>query len=171
MIRDVRQGFSRNAKLIGVVIISGRDYYILRSIFFSLLSRNNEEIVVLFNVLHSIKRFHIKPKVKALFNSTVKEIKSESIVLQTPEGIKELKNDFTFILIGFHPDMKHLLSYGVQINPGTLGPMYDEKTFETNVPGLYACGSIVAGKYNNKIFVENGRLHGAVIVAAIRSKL
>lgn len=110
-------------------------------------------------------------EVKALFNSTVKEIKDESIVVQTPDGIRELKNDFTFVLIGFHPDMKHLQSYGVQINPDTLGPVFDEKTLETNVPGLYACGSIVAGKYNNKIFVENGRLHGAVIVAAIRSKL
>ncbi len=108
-------------------------------------------------------------EVKALFNSTVKEIKEETIVVRTSDGTKELKNDFTFVLIGFHPDTKHLQSYGVCINPETLGPVHDEKTFETNVSGLYVCGSIVAGKNNNKVFVENGRLHGAVIVAAILS--
>lgn len=109
-------------------------------------------------------------EVKALFNSTLKEIKEESILVQSSDGIKEFNSDFIFVLIGFHPDTKHLQSYGVQINPDTLGPVYDEKTLETNVQGLYACGSIVAGKYNNKIFVENGRLHGAIIISAILGK-
>lgn len=109
-------------------------------------------------------------EVRAIFGSTVKEIREESILVETPEGVQELKNDFTFVLIGFHPDTTHLQKFGVQINPETLGPVCDEKTFETNVPGLYVCGSIVAGKFNNKIFVENGRLHGAAIVASILPK-
>jgi thioredoxin reductase (NADPH) len=109
-------------------------------------------------------------EVKALFSSTVKEIREECIVVQTPDGIHELKNDFTFVLIGFHPDTTHLQQFGVQINPETLGPVCNEQTFETNVPGLYVCGSIVAGKFNNKIFVENGRLHGSAIVASILAK-
>jgi thioredoxin reductase (NADPH) len=109
-------------------------------------------------------------EVKAFFNSTVREIKEESILIDSADGMTELKNDFTFVLIGFHPDTKHLQSYGVQINPETLGPIHNEKTFETNVAGLYVCGSIVAGKNNNKIFVENGRLHGPIIVNAILKK-
>lgn len=108
-------------------------------------------------------------EVKAFFSSKVKEIKQESIVIQTPAGSEELENDFTFVHIGFHPDTRHLQRYGVQINPETLGPVHNARTLETNVSGLYVCGSIVAGKNNNKIFVENGRLHGAVIVAAILS--
>jgi hypothetical protein len=34
---------------------------------------------------------------------------------------------------------------------------------------LYVAGSAVAGKFNNRIFIENGRLHGGVIVKAIRA--
>lgn len=109
-------------------------------------------------------------EVTAFFNTTVREVRPESIVLQTPEGIRELRNDFTFVLIGFHPDTQHLERYGVRINPETLGPMHDEHSLETNVPGLYVCGSIVAGKNNNKIFVENGRLHGGMIIASILQK-
>ncbi|MER3525058.1 MAG: YpdA family putative bacillithiol disulfide reductase [Ignavibacteria bacterium] len=109
-------------------------------------------------------------EIKALFNSTVKQIREECIQVKTPDGVIELKTDFTFVLIGFHPDTEHLRKYGVEIVPATLAPVHNEETLETNVPGLYVCGSIVAGKNNNKIFVENGRLHGARIVAAILKK-
>jgi len=109
-------------------------------------------------------------EVKSMFRSTVREIKPHSVVLEPPDGIKELHADFTFVLIGFHPDTEHLRRFGIEINPETLAPRYDEKTFETNVSGLYVAGSIVAGKNNNKVFVENGRLHGGVIVKSILSK-
>lgn len=109
-------------------------------------------------------------EIRAFFNTTVREIRQESLLVQTPEGLQELENDFTFVLIGFHPDTEHLRRYGVEIDPETLAPVHNEQTFETNVTGLYVCGSIVAGKNNNKIFVENGRLHGAAIVAAIASR-
>lgn len=121
-------------------------------------------------VLPDIENRIKNKEVKALFSSVVKEIKPESVLVQTPDGQNEVESDFTFVHIGFHPDTKHLQRYGVQINPETLGPVYDEKTLETNVEGLYVCGSIVAGKNNNKIFVENGRLHSAVIVSAILGK-
>ncbi|MBI4536022.1 MAG: YpdA family putative bacillithiol disulfide reductase [Ignavibacteriae bacterium] len=109
-------------------------------------------------------------EVKALFESRVREIKGGSITVETPDGVQNLKSDFTFVLIGFHPDTTHLERYGVQINPETMAPCFDEKTLETNVAGLYVAGSIVAGKNNNKVFVENGRTHGPVIVSAILSR-
>ena len=110
-------------------------------------------------------------EVRAMFSTTVKQISDGKIILNGPEGVVELRNDFTFVLIGFHPDTQHLKNYGVEINAETLAPVHDEKTFETNVPGLYVCGSLVAGKNNNKVFVENGRKHGAVIVSAILKEL
>jgi thioredoxin reductase (NADPH) len=110
-------------------------------------------------------------EIKAMFRSTICEIRNGSIVLSTQEGHHELKTDFVFVLIGFSPDTKLLRSFGVEINAETLAPHHDEKTFETNIPGLYVAGSVVAGKFNNKVFVENGRHHGSVIVASILSKL
>ena len=109
-------------------------------------------------------------EVKATFRSIVREIRLRSIVLATPGGVNELPVDFVFVLIGFHPDSELLRRFGVEINSETLAPCFDESSFETNVRGLYVAGSLVAGRNNNKVFVENGRLHGAVIVKSILSR-
>lgn len=109
-------------------------------------------------------------EVKAVFRTTVREIRRKSVVVNTPDGERELPGDFVFVLIGFHPDTAHLKRFGVEVQSDTLAPLFDESTFETNVKGLYVAGSLVAGKNNNKVFVENGRLHGAVIVKSIVSQ-
>jgi thioredoxin reductase (NADPH) len=109
-------------------------------------------------------------QVKAMFRSTVREIRPRSIVVATEEGASEVPVDFVFVLIGFHPDTELLHRFGVEINSESLAPCFDEASFETNVKGMYVAGSLVAGKNNNKVFVENGRLHGAVIVKSIMSR-
>lgn len=106
-------------------------------------------------------------EISAHFSATVSEIRTEGVRIRTPDGEREVPSDYSFVLIGFHPDTRHLQRYGVQINPETLGPVHNEQTLETNVAGLFVCGSIVAGKNNNKIFVENGRLHGRNVIDAI----
>ena len=50
-------------------------------------------------------------------------------------------------------------------------PEHDPVTLETNVPGLYLAGAVVTGKNTNRIFIENGRFHGDVIVAGIVERL
>jgi len=109
-------------------------------------------------------------EIKVLFGSTVQEIREKKLIVKTPEGAKELENDFTFVLIGFHPDTELLRRFGIEIHPETLAPLINAETFETTIPGLYAAGSVVAGRNNNKVFVENGRLHGGAIVRSILSK-
>ena len=96
-------------------------------------------------------------EIKALFNSTLCEIRPESILVKTPKEVCEIPNDFTFILTGFLPDSRLLMQFGVGVNAETLVPAYDPKTLESNVPGLYLAGSSVAGRDNNQVFVENGR--------------
>jgi thioredoxin reductase (NADPH) len=44
-------------------------------------------------------------------------------------------------------------------------------TLESNVPGIYLAGVIVAGSRTNEIFIENGRFHGRQIAAALAAKL
>ncbi len=39
-------------------------------------------------------------------------------------------------------------------------PVCDPATLESNVPGIYLGGVIVAGERTNEIFIENGRFHG-----------
>ena len=51
----------------------------------------------------------------------------------------------------------------------TLRPQYNTETYETNVPGVYLAGSIVGGRFNAEVFIENGRFHGETVVKAIAS--
>ena len=109
-------------------------------------------------------------EIKAHFNTVVSEIREQSIVVDTAGVRDEIPNDFVLVLIGFVPDVDNLRRFGVEIDPASLSPRHDERTFETNVPGLYVAGSLVAGRNNNRVFVENGRLHGKTIVASLLAK-
>jgi bacillithiol disulfide reductase len=106
-------------------------------------------------------------QINGIFGSQVKEIHAKNLVLQCPDGVRTVPADFILVLIGFRPDTQKLADYGIAVDPTTLAPRHDPETYETNVPGLYVAGSVAAGRNNNKIFVENGRLHGAAIVRAI----
>lgn len=110
-------------------------------------------------------------QIQSYFESTVARITSSEIhVLQ--KGLPlSVKADFVFVLIGYHPDTEQLKKFGVKVDPETLAPVTESSTFETNVPGLYVAGSAVAGKNNNKIFVENGRLHAFSIIPSIVKRI
>ncbi len=106
--------------------------------------------------------------VKTYFSTKVCEIREKELLLENDGGERlTIPNDFVFALTGYHPNMDFLQNMGVEMNPETVEPKCDPNTFETNVAGLYVAGSIVAGKNNNKIFIENGRLHGKAIVGSI----
>ncbi|HTX18641.1 MAG TPA: YpdA family putative bacillithiol disulfide reductase [Bacteroidota bacterium] len=106
--------------------------------------------------------------VAAYFSATVTSIREKSLVLRDATG-KELilPNDFTFVLIGYHPDESLMRTAGLVLDPESLAPVHDPKTMETTVKGIFVAGSIAAGRNNNKIFIENGRLHGKLIIDTV----
>ena len=110
--------------------------------------------------------------VAAYFRTTVKKITPHSVVLQT-EGEKpfEIENDFVFALTGYHPDYGFLKSIGLQLDTESMAPIHSTETFETHIKGIFLAGSIVAGKNNNKIFIENGRLHGKTIIDCLSNRV
>ena len=110
-------------------------------------------------------------EIHALFGSTVQEIGDESVRVHTPVGVTDVRGQHVFVLVGFLPDTQQLLSFGITLDPVTLAPVINPDTFETNVPGVFVAGSVVAGRNTNKIFVENGRLHGAAIVRCLRDRI
>jgi thioredoxin reductase (NADPH) len=106
--------------------------------------------------------------IKALFNSSVLEIRDHELLICGEHGKESMiENDYVFALIGYHPDNRLLVTCGAAIDAQLQAPIVDESTFETTVPGVFVAGSMVAGKNNNKIFIENGRLHGRMIVENI----
>jgi thioredoxin reductase (NADPH) len=49
-------------------------------------------------------------------------------------------------------------------------PVCNPETLESNVPGIYLAGVIVAGARTSEIFIENGRFHGRQIAASLLQK-
>ncbi|HUP03875.1 MAG TPA: YpdA family putative bacillithiol disulfide reductase [Bryobacteraceae bacterium] len=110
-------------------------------------------------------------EIKGYFHSRIVEIHKDSILVSTPEGEVSLKNDFVFALTGYRPDLTFLNSIGITIEPETQKPRTDPETLESERPGVYLAGVIVAGMHTNEIFIENGRFHGRAIAESIASKL
>jgi len=110
-------------------------------------------------------------EITAFFNSTVQEVGANYVVVKTPNGSQRLKNDFVFALTGYHPDYDFLTSVGIELSAEQHRPFCDPETLESNVPGIYVGGVIVAGSRTNEIFIENGRFHGKQIAAHLRHTL
>ena len=111
-------------------------------------------------------------QVNAYFNSQVREITLEHVVLDTPDGSLTLANDYVFALTGYHPDFEFLCSLGIKLSgEADKRPVVDRQTLESNVPGIYLAGVIVAGIRTSEIFIENGRFHGRLIAADLKRKL
>lgn len=108
-------------------------------------------------------------EITALFETRVNAVTPTELILEGKHAGR-IANDVVFVMIGYRPDNRLLQMLGVSIDPSTLAPVHNPTTMETNVPGVYVAGSIAAGRFNNKIFIENGRLHGAFVVDAIIKK-
>jgi len=70
-------------------------------------------------------------------------------------------------MTGYHPDFSFLERLGVRFEGQDRLPVCDPETLESNVPGIYLAGVIVAGSRTNEIFIENGRFHGRQIAASL----
>jgi len=129
--------------------------------------------------LHRHVKYWIKPdienrikngEIKAYFHSRVVEITLDTVVIETPQGRETLKNDFVFAMTGYHPDFEFLEGLGIRFKGEDRQPICNPETLESNVPGIYLAGVIVAGSRTNEIFIENGRFHGRQIAAALMGK-
>jgi thioredoxin reductase (NADPH) len=108
--------------------------------------------------------------ITALFSRRLAEIRPASVVLEAKGQKDECPAEAVFLLTGYHPDIDLLERAGVRIDRETLTPQHNPETLETNVPGLYLAGAVAAGREGNRIFIENGRLHGEFVVARIGSQ-
>jgi thioredoxin reductase (NADPH) len=93
-------------------------------------------------------------------------------VLKTPLGKKTLPNHHVFALTGYKPDFTFIESLGIKLDAtNSRCPLCNRQTLESNVPGIYVAGVVVAGERTNEIFIENGRFHGALIAKDLAEKL
>jgi thioredoxin reductase (NADPH) len=108
--------------------------------------------------------------IQAFFNSTVKEIRPQEVVLATPDGEVTLENDFVLAMTGYQPDFAFLEKLGIHFNADEQRtPVMNPENFESNLPGVYLAGVVQAGLDTSKLFIENTRHHGGVIVREVLS--
>jgi thioredoxin reductase (NADPH) len=110
--------------------------------------------------------------------TTPVEICQEHVVLAaTCEGglvegqFHRVEADFVLMCTGFVADMGLFERVGVELTGDERMPIYDDKTMETNVPGVFVAGTATAGTQQRfKVFIETSHLHVEKIVAALTGR-
>jgi thioredoxin reductase (NADPH) len=107
---------------------------------------------------------------KLFFLGKVLEITEDAVILEDENGERDvLPNDVVFVLIGADGDLSMLKGLGVETVTGEKYgevPVYDEQTFETNVPGVY-----VAGHFTNHRHIKGAIDAGKALVPMLAEKL
>jgi thioredoxin reductase (NADPH) len=108
-------------------------------------------------------------QVKALFETRVKQISNDEVVVENGAGEKRLPARRVFALTGYHPDFAFIEKLGVRLDPESRRPALDANTLESNVPGIHLAGVVIGGRHTGEIFIENGRFHGKQIIQALKA--
>ena len=103
-------------------------------------------------------------QITAFFQTHVKEISRDEVIVANGAGEKRLPARRVFALTGYHPDFEFIESLGVHLDPETRKPTLDPNTLESNVPGIHLAGVVIGGRHTGEIFIENGRFHGKQII-------
>jgi len=159
-----------------VVVIGGKNSAVESALD---LYRNGARVTLLVRSkeLGKSLKYWVKPdienrikagQVQALFSTRIKEIVREGIVVENDAGVQELRARQVFALTGYHPDYDFIESLGVRLDAESRRPCINMKTLESNVPGIYLAGVVIAGKNTGEIFIENGRFHGKQIVDTLK---
>jgi thioredoxin reductase (NADPH) len=109
-------------------------------------------------------------QVQALFQTHVKRITKDEVIVANGAGEKQLPARQVFALTGYHPDFAFIESLGVHLDSETRKPALDPNTLASNVPGVYLAGVVIGGRHTSEIFIENGRFHGKQIINALAGR-
>jgi thioredoxin reductase (NADPH) len=97
---------------------------------------------------------------------------TEVEIVSEPRGAVEcLPTDAVLAMTGYHADTSLLQRLGVPVDPQTGIAGHDEGTMETSVPGCYLAGVIASGNDANRLFIENSRVHGELIIRHLAARL
>ena len=109
--------------------------------------------------------------IRAMFDTRVVEITPTHVRLDGPDGPADEPADSVLLMTGYRSDPRLLRAAGAALDPETRAPVHDDTTFESSVQGLFVIGAFVAGKQSGRIFIENGRFHGQVVIAEIAKRM
>lgn len=113
----------------------------------------------------------LEGSIKAYFNASVSEITNGMVIIKTPDGLKNIENDWVLAMTGYKPNLPFLEKLGIILSEDQLKkPNFDESTMETNLPNVFIAGVICGGMDTRSLFIENSRVHADRIVTKILEK-
>ena len=109
--------------------------------------------------------------INVFFNSALKEIKNDEVIISSIGKTITIKNDYVLALTGYKPNFDFIQKTGINIsNDDKKLPEYNNETMETNIKGMYLAGVVCGGMETHKWFIENSRVHASLIVRNIKLK-
>lgn len=135
----------------------------------------NVTMIIRGNEISPRVKYWIKPNIEnrikdgeinAYFNSSLVAISEDVVIVKLEDGSTiSLKNDFVLAMTGYRPDYEFIRKLGVEIrNDEYLTPMCNDNSLETNIDRLYLAGVVNCGMETHKLYIENTRDHGSLIV-------
>jgi bacillithiol disulfide reductase len=109
--------------------------------------------------------------VRALFKTRITDVTPSDVGLEGPAGPARAPADAVLLMTGYRSDTALVAMAGARIDASASAPVHDPETFETTVPNLFLAGAVVAGRQSGRIFIENGRFHGEVVIREIARRL
>ena len=100
------------------------------------------------------------------WRSRVRAITPTEVEVMSVEtgAVDMIPADAVLAMTGYHADTSLLHRLGVPVDLVTGVPAHDEATMATPIPGCYLAGVIASGNDANRLFIENARGHGDLIV-------
>lgn len=125
-------------------------------------------------------KYWIKPNIEnrikegsitAHFKTVVRAIYPDRVELEGPDGAFTVENDFVLAMTGYEPNYDLLRALQLPISDDDLAlPIHDPATLATPLPNVYLAGVVCAGRQTSKLFIENTRDHGEIIVEQILAR-
>lgn len=110
--------------------------------------------------------------IPAYFQTQVREIRPREVLLEGPNGLFTIPNDWVLAMTGYQPNFPFLRSLGLDFQNGEAClPQYNLETLETHLPNVFLAGVVCGGNQTSKFFIENTRDHGEIIVDQLTARL
>ena len=129
--------------------------------------------------IHERVKYWIKPELEAMLKSgqvqgrfgvvPVRIDRSGIVVRNIDSGVEEMvEADDVLLAVGYESDQSLLRSLGVTLHGPEESVDHDPDTMETNVPGVFVAGTVVAGTQARfRVYIENSHVHAKRIAAAL----
>ncbi len=131
------------------------------------LIHRGERMQTKYWVLPELENRIARGEIGWLPSAAVERIDEASITVRQDGRLQQVANDAVIVQIGYRPDLSLLEGVGVTLEGADRTPRYDPDTCQTDVPGVFVCGSVCAGDRAGSIFIETARFDGEKIVGAL----